>query len=197
MGLFLISLLVDKEPFNHALTPPFFPADFRFNFRSCTCLRQNHFRALCRWRRWLYLVQDQHVHANSPADGPAVPKFTINHGTGFTGFGAVGWGFGNGLRVEAEGLYNFSHDNYTSSQYETGYTNNEKIKTGYNPFYTKMDNTTQVPCTSSSQKIHGYDGPLSLIILPQSIPIRPPNIYGPNGTRSTPPRIRCPPIYVG
>ncbi|MBQ5516261.1 MAG: hypothetical protein IIT88_04165, partial [Acetobacter sp.] len=71
-------------------------------------------------------VQDQHVHANSPAmsvggsgeaavslPDMAMPKFSVNHGTGFTGFGAVGWGFGNGLRVEAEGLYNFSHDNYT------------------------------------------------------------------------------------
>ncbi|MBO6086390.1 MAG: hypothetical protein J6P19_08370, partial [Acetobacter sp.] len=105
-------------------------------------------------------VQDQHVHANSSANGDAVPKFSVNHGTGYTGFGAVGWGFGNGLRVEAEGLYNFSHDNYTSSQYETGYTNNEKIKTGYNPFYTQVNNTTQIPCTSSSPPIPGYTTPL-------------------------------------
>ena len=45
------------------------------------------------------LVQNQHLHAHSS--------------TGFTGFGAVGYGFGNGLRVEAEGLYNFSHSSYT------------------------------------------------------------------------------------
>ena len=60
-------------------------------------------------------VQDQHVHANSPADGPAAQKFTINHGTGYTGFGAIGYGFGNGLRVEAEGLYNSSEDEYTQN----------------------------------------------------------------------------------
>ena len=86
-------------------------------------------------------VQDQHVHANNSANGSAAQKFTINHGTGYTGFGAVGYGFGNGLRVEAEGLYNFSHDNYTSEQGETGYTNNKKIATGFNPFYTKLNNT--------------------------------------------------------
>ena len=81
------------------------------------------------------LVQDQHVHANSPANGDAVSKFSVNHGTGFTGFGAVGWGFGNGLRVEAEGLYNFSHDDYTSEASTLGYTNNPTHAIGFNHFY--------------------------------------------------------------
>ncbi|MBR2124937.1 MAG: OmpA family protein [Acetobacter sp.] len=58
------------------------------------------------------LVQDQHVHANTPANGAAVPKFSLRHNTGFTGFGSFGWGFGNGLRAEVEGNYNFSHVNF-------------------------------------------------------------------------------------
>lgn len=58
------------------------------------------------------LVQNQHIHANTPADGPAVRKFQFQHNTGYTGFASFGWGFGNGLRVEAEGVYDASHINY-------------------------------------------------------------------------------------
>ena len=38
-------------------------------------------------------------------------SFSLRHSTGFTGFAAFGWGFGNGLRSEVEGVYNFSHIN--------------------------------------------------------------------------------------
>ena len=90
------------------------------------------------------LVQDQHVHANATPGGDAVPKFSVNHGTGFTGFGAVGWGFGNGLRVEAEGLYNFSHDNYTDNQ-----TSLQQYysQTG-RQFYTPVAGATAVNCST-------------------------------------------------
>ena len=92
-------------------------------------------------------VQDQHVHANYSADGSAAPKFTVNHGTGYTGFGAVGWGFGNGLRVEAEGLYNFSHDNYTSYAQE-----NNDAQTSTTPVLLKNGTSLkqyELPCGTS------------------------------------------------
>ena len=91
-------------------------------------------------------VQDQHVHANYSADGGAAPKFTVNHGTGYTGFGAVGYGFGNGLRVEAEGLYNFSHDNYTSYAQE-----NNDTQTSTTPVLLKNGTSLtqyELPCGS-------------------------------------------------
>ena len=103
-------------------------------------------------------MQDQHAHANGSANGDALPKFTVNHGTGFTGFGAVGWGFGNGLRVESEGLYNFSHDNYTDYDKQTHYEDQthyeEQTKyesynqyMGSKAFYKPYPGAKQVPCT--------------------------------------------------
>ena len=97
-------------------------------------------------------VQDQHVHANSPADGPAAQKFTINHGTGYTGFGAIGYGFGNGLRVEAEGLYNSSEDNYTQNVEENNATNNgEQLQ------YLKGE--LQAAQTTLNDKLSGFSTP--------------------------------------
>ncbi|MBQ3818690.1 MAG: hypothetical protein II846_05965, partial [Acetobacter sp.] len=118
-------------------------------------------------------VQDQHVHANSSANGDAVPKFSVNHGTGFAGFGAVGYGFGNGLRVEAEGLYNFSHDDYASSERYTSYEEHTSIEknpawkahqvdqtgkegtSSYFGGYTHVQDTTQIPC---KDLIDGWTG---------------------------------------
>ncbi|GBR62965.1 OmpA family protein [Acetobacter syzygii] len=57
------------------------------------------------------LVQNQHAHF-AAAPGEAPPGGTssqLRHNTGFTGFGAFGWGFGNGLRAELEGVYNYSN----------------------------------------------------------------------------------------
>jgi OmpA-OmpF porin, OOP family len=61
------------------------------------------------------LVQNQHGHySNDTINGSGrnnIGSSQYRHGTGFTGFGAVGWGFGNGLRVELEGVYNYSNIN--------------------------------------------------------------------------------------
>ena len=76
------------------------------------------------------LVQTQHVHVNGTPNGKALPKFSLNHNTGFTGFGSFGWGFGNGLRSEIEGVYNFSHINfgpgYTGPGQAAGYHNTDE-----------------------------------------------------------------------
>ncbi|WP_264996736.1 outer membrane beta-barrel protein, partial [Komagataeibacter intermedius] len=52
------------------------------------------------------LTQTQHGHFADTEDGPGREK--LGHRHGWTGFGAVGWGFGNGLRAEVEGDYNWS-----------------------------------------------------------------------------------------
>ena len=93
------------------------------------------------------LVQDQHVHANGTPNGDALPKFSVNHGTGFTGFGAVGWGFGNGLRVEAEGLYNFSHDEYTNDGSSSNTLQAFFKQTGRS-FYTNVPGATPTSCST-------------------------------------------------
>lgn len=62
------------------------------------------------------LVQNQHAtfspssHANGTSS-EAGSSSQYRHGTGFTTFGSAGWGFGNGLRVEVEGVYNYSNIN--------------------------------------------------------------------------------------
>ncbi|MBB2204449.1 OmpA family protein [Gluconacetobacter takamatsuzukensis] len=60
------------------------------------------------------LVQNQHGHfANNPTGG-VMSSSQYRHKDGFTGFGSFGWGLGNGLRVEVEGLYNYSEINHRS-----------------------------------------------------------------------------------
>ncbi|PYD46325.1 OmpA family protein, partial [Novacetimonas pomaceti] len=44
----------------------------------------------------------------------------LGHRHGWTGFGAVGWGFGNGLRAEVEGDYNWS-EIYSGSRGDRGH----------------------------------------------------------------------------
>ncbi|MBS1052205.1 OmpA family protein [Gluconobacter kondonii] len=73
------------------------------------------------------LVQNQHGHFSptTQADGTssnAGSKSQYRHHDGFTGFGAFGWGFGNGLRVEVEGLYNYSQLNHRNHTAATGST---------------------------------------------------------------------------
>ncbi|GAJ30650.1 OmpA family protein [Acidomonas methanolica] len=73
------------------------------------------------------LVQQQHTHFSptTEADGS-----TGNGGTssryrpkdGFTGFGSFGWGFGNGLRVEIEGVYNYNNFNHRRPTWGNGTT---------------------------------------------------------------------------
>ncbi|GBQ30978.1 OmpA family protein [Gluconacetobacter sacchari] len=68
------------------------------------------------------LVQTQHGHFNgdgynNPATGLSSSRY--RHKDGFTGFGSFGWGFGNGLRAEVEGVYNYSELNHRSGPANT------------------------------------------------------------------------------
>ncbi|CAK7192768.1 Outer membrane protein [Commensalibacter sp. Nvir] len=62
------------------------------------------------------LVQTQHATfaPSTRANGlssDAGSRSRYRHGTGFTTLGSFGWGMGNGLRVEVEGVYNYSNIN--------------------------------------------------------------------------------------
>ncbi|WP_025827228.1 OmpA family protein [Acetobacter okinawensis] len=48
------------------------------------------------------LTQTQHFKTNDDGD---VTRNKVGHKSGWTGYGSVGWGFGNGLRAEVEGTY--------------------------------------------------------------------------------------------
>ncbi|BAT20173.1 MULTISPECIES: OmpA family protein [Asaia] len=73
------------------------------------------------------LVQTQHAHFSptTQADGTTGNGGTsskFRHKDGFTGFGSFGWGFGNGLRAEIEGVYNYSQINHRNTTPVTGST---------------------------------------------------------------------------
>lgn len=55
------------------------------------------------------LTQTQHSRSGGSSS-------QVGHSPGFNGFGAVGYGFGNGLRVEGEGIYLQNHVNRVSPQ---------------------------------------------------------------------------------
>ncbi|MBQ5497091.1 MAG: hypothetical protein IIT71_00765 [Acetobacter sp.] len=80
MGLFLSCIIIIKET-SHSSALSFIPS-----LASATTISGLYVDGGAGYN----LVQDQHVHANATPDGDSLPKFSVNHGTGFTGFGAVG-----------------------------------------------------------------------------------------------------------
>jgi OOP family OmpA-OmpF porin len=50
----------------------------------------------------------------------SVPGVNLDTHGGWVGLGSVGWGFGNGLRVEVEGNYRGSHTHLSSNNYING-----------------------------------------------------------------------------
>ena len=52
------------------------------------------------------LVQTQHVHAgpNPASPNEAFHKFSLDHNTGFTGFGSFGWGLATGFVLKLKGF---------------------------------------------------------------------------------------------
>ncbi|PYD70683.1 outer membrane protein, partial [Novacetimonas hansenii] len=65
------------------------------------------------------LTQTQHGHFADTDGGTEPGREKVGHRHGWTGFGAVGWGFGNGLRAEVEGDYNWS-EIYSKSRGDKG-----------------------------------------------------------------------------
>lgn len=73
------------------------------------------------------LVQQQHAtfSPTTQADGgngAGGSSSRYRHKDGFTSFGSFGWGFGNGLRAEVEGVYNYSQINHRRPTYANGTT---------------------------------------------------------------------------
>lgn len=73
------------------------------------------------------ITQTQHGHfaPGSFADGlgnSGGGSAQFRHQNGYTGFGAFGWGFGNGLRAEIEGDYFYSQINHVSRNAAVGKT---------------------------------------------------------------------------
>ncbi|MCH4023665.1 MAG: OmpA family protein [Acetobacter sp.] len=74
------------------------------------------------------LTQTQHAHFSPTTvangdDSASGSTSKYRHHDGFTGFGSFGWGFGNGLRAEVEGVYNYSQINHRNTTAVTGSTN--------------------------------------------------------------------------
>ncbi|HEX3347810.1 MAG TPA: outer membrane beta-barrel protein, partial [Acetobacteraceae bacterium] len=57
------------------------------------------------------------IFQSPPASGQSgfVTRTKVNFDTGFVGVGSVGYGFGNGLRVEAEGDYRYNSVSHTTT----------------------------------------------------------------------------------
>lgn len=81
------------------------------------------------------LVQQQHAHFSptTQADGSMGNGGTASRyrpKDGFTGFGSFGWGFGNGLRVELEGVYNYNNVNHRRPTWGNGTTSGHQESYG-------------------------------------------------------------------
>ena len=92
--------------------------------------------ALCQPRRWLQPSADpgrallaHHTRRTAPKDWDG-SKSSIRFGDGFTGDGAVGFGFGNGLRTEIQGAYLYNNVNHRGGTPVAGDTSGRDEKYG-------------------------------------------------------------------